>query len=306
MTTRAAAQPSPSSRASVALLLIATVLGVARTQPRLAATVHSVKQRQDVYVLPPPGDLRVAVLGYRAAATDLLWAKLMVDYGVHWSEHRPFDDLNRYLDALVELEPDYRPLYEFVDTLLLYRPLHGTEEDVRAARRYFERGIVERPWDPEVWLHYGQFMAFLAPSFLTSKEEGAKWRLDGAMAITRAVDLGADPDRSLAVASMLKRSGEREAAIQSLERAYALTDDEQTREQFAAQLRALQVSGELEAAEATVHAVESRWRQSFPFSPRSEFLLVGPLPDPLGCAGRDASGKPACSHDWTSALSEIR
>src|SRR5579859_4385760 len=136
----------------VALLLLVTVLGVARTQPRLAKTAHEVKEVEDVYSLPPPAELKAATLGYVAATVDLLWAKLLVEYGIHWAEKRSFPDLNRHLDAIIELEPSYGPVYEYVDTMLAYRPIHGTEQDARDARRYLERGTVERPWEPDLWL----------------------------------------------------------------------------------------------------------------------------------------------------------
>ena len=44
-------------------LLVASIVGVAVTQPRLAATTKSVKQREDVYVLPPPAQLRATETG---------------------------------------------------------------------------------------------------------------------------------------------------------------------------------------------------------------------------------------------------
>ena len=47
-------------------------------------------------------------LGYTAAAVDLLWAKVLVEYGIHHAEKRPFADLEAYLDAILTLEPTYK------------------------------------------------------------------------------------------------------------------------------------------------------------------------------------------------------
>src|SRR5437660_1703747 len=80
---------------------------------------HDTKAREDVYLFPPPNQLRAVTLGYRAAATDLIWAKLLVEYGMHWQEKRDFPDLDRYVDAILALEPDFQPLYLTVDTLLV-------------------------------------------------------------------------------------------------------------------------------------------------------------------------------------------
>jgi hypothetical protein len=291
--------------AVVVAILGVSALGIARIQPRLAGIAHDVKETDDVYVLPPPDDLRVMTLGYQAAAVDLLWAKLLVEYGTHWQEKRSFD-ARPYLDALLALEPTYAPVYRFADTLLVYRPPRGTEDDARAARRYLKRGLRERPGDQAVWLSYGQFLAFLAPSFLTSQEEKDRWRHDGAEALMRAVELGADADRSLAAATILSKDGERDAVIKHLQRAYALTDDPQTRDEIAAKLAHLEASArqsaEAEEAQRAVRFVESRWRRDYPFLTRGELLLIGPAVDTARCSGPDASRDPACARDWDDAI----
>ena len=178
-------------------------LGIALVQPRMATDFHAVRQRDDVFLLPPPSQLRAMTLGYKAAATDILWAKLILEYGVHWQEKRAFPDVTRYIDGILALEPDFPPIYDFVDTILLY-PMAGvsaSEEDARTIRRYLERGTRERPYDPKVWVRYGQFVAFMGPLYLTDKSEIDRWRTDGAMGLARGVELGADAQRSLAAST---------------------------------------------------------------------------------------------------------
>ncbi len=306
-----------------ALVLSFASLGVARTQPRLAATVHAVKERDDVYPLPPPAQLHAATLGWDAAAVDLLWADLLVAYGEHWSERRDFADVPKYVDAILELEPTYAPVYRLVDTMLAYRPLQGTRDDVRRARGYLERGTRERPYDAALWMQYGQFVAFIAPGFLADDAERAAWRRDGAKAIARAVDLGADADRALAAANMLTRAGERQAAISFLERAYAFTEDssmQEVHDLIGLQLAGLEATARLEAADAVSRAIDARWQAELPFLTRDHYLLLGPSVDVLRCAGRAddadlgggtgtpdgagaaADGARACARHWPSAL----
>jgi hypothetical protein len=200
------------NRVAPALLLVIGVAGVARLQPALASTAHAVKESGDVYVLPPPAELHLATLGWDAATVDLLWANLLVAYGTHWSERRDFLETPKYADAILELEPDYAPLYKYIDTMLAYRPLQGTEDDARKARAYLERGTRARPGDRDVWMAYGMFVAFVAPSFLHDPAEIAHWRTDGAAAIGHAVDLGADADRALTAATLLTAGGATQAA----------------------------------------------------------------------------------------------
>jgi tetratricopeptide (TPR) repeat protein len=207
----------------VVIFLVAAA-GVAVLQPHLARAAHAAGEREDVYALPPPGQLHAATLGWDAAAVDLLWSDLLVQYGTHWSEHREFDDAGRFADAILEIEPGYMPLYKLIDTLLVYRPMQGTARDARAAKAYMEKGTREHPDSAELWLRYGQFLAYSGSSFLSDPAEQQAWREQGAVAMERAVDLGAKPNAAINAASLLSRNGQVEAALEYLERAYANTD----------------------------------------------------------------------------------
>lgn len=284
-----------------AIVFVACAAGVSRLQPGLALTAHDVKERQDVFALPPPAELHVATLGWDAAAVDVLWSELLVDYGTHWAEKRAFDDTPRYADAILELEPTYPPLYQFISTMLVYRPPQGTEADARLARKYLERGTRERPQDGDVWLAYGEFIAFVAPSFLHDPAESEVWRKDGATAIGHAVELGANPERALTAATMLNRAGSPEAAIPFLERAYAFTDQPgmgEVHESIGRRLATLQATRMRSQADATAQSIDARWQSELPFLPRDQYLMVGPSIDPARCAGLSSVDDPACERRW--------
>jgi hypothetical protein len=287
---------------AVAIAALGTI-AVQAVQPGLAATVHAVKQRDDVFLLPPPDELRVMTLGYRASAVDLLWARLLYEYGLHAQEKRPFPDITRYLDGIIALEPDFPMVYAFVDTMMVFNAPGGTEEDARTARRYLERGTKERSYDPQVWLHYGQFVAFLAPSFLKDEAEIEQWRKDGAMAIAHAVELGADADRSLSASTLLSKAGEQKAAINHLQRAYAMTDDPETRRQITFKLQRLRAS---EDAELAISLVEQEWHARWMFLSRGTTLLLGPGRDPAACAGPASYERKGCASDWNAFIERAR
>ncbi len=288
------------------LAFLALAFGVSRLQPRLAAQLHGIKDTDDDYLFPPPPVLRVATLGYVAATTDVLWGKLLVENGTHWTEHRPFGDLELYLDAIVGLDPTFRPFYQYVDSLLCYRPIQGQESDAREARSYLEQGTRELPNDASLWLKYGQFIAFMGPTYLSSESERKAWRRDGALAITHAVDLGADLQYGFAASSMLDtRLGERQASIDFLMHAYALAtaaEDEAKQQEIAAQLARRQASATIDRMRDVLETVESRWRKDYPFLDRGTYLLLGPVPDPLRCVGASSFQDPDCAHDWDDAL----
>jgi hypothetical protein len=296
----------PKSSSGVLAAVLATVLGIggiALVQPGLASTAYKVRQRDDVFLLPPPRELRVMTLGYRAAATDLLWAKLILEYGLHAREKRAFPDAYRYVDGIIALEPEFPTVYRFLDTILVFNPIGGTADDARMARRYFEMGTRNRPYDPEMWSLYGQFIAFLSPTFLTDETEIQQWRADGARALTRAVELGGDPSRSLSATTMLSKAGEQKAAIQHLQRAYAMTEDPNIREQILLHLRKLEASSE---AEESISVIEREWRSRYGFLSRGTALLIGPRRSAAACAGRDAYGRRGCPNDWTAAIEDSK
>jgi len=292
------ARPSTIDLALTALALVSACV-IAVVQPWLARETHAVKRRDDVSALPPPKQLKAMTLGYHAAAADLLWAKLIVEWGLAHQEKRPFPDLRRFLDGILEVEPDFPTLFSFVDTLLVYGPTPGTAEDARDAKTYLVRGTQTRPYDHEVWLHYGQFAAFLGPSFLTDEAEIQAWRKEGAFALMRAVELGSDPDRSLAAGTILAKSGEKTAVLMHLRRSYALADDPETRRNLLFKIRKIEDSPEGEEA---VDVVEREWRSRYGFVSRGTALLIGPSRNAAACAGPASYGRKECPRDWNALV----
>jgi hypothetical protein len=281
--------------------------GVATTQPRLATLVHEVKERDDIVAFPPPGQLRIAVLGWNAAAVDVLWASLLVQYGTHFQEKRDFLEIPRYVDAILDLEPDYYPLYKYVDTMLAYRPMQGTEADARLARAYLERGTREMPSDPRIWRRYGQFIAFIGPSFLHDEADKAAWRKDGAEALGHSVELGADPDNAITAYAMLTHAGATKEALRYLENAYAFTSHpsmHEIHEAIARKLQELAAVTQRDAADAADRAIDARWGHELPTVPRATYLALGPLVDPARCAGPSATLDPACARSWSEVMAE--
>jgi hypothetical protein len=302
------------SRAAVAAaaLVVGSLVGLVATQPVLARTTHEVKEGDDAFVLPPPAELHAATLGWDAAVVDLLWADLLVTTGTHFAERRDFKDIPKYVDAMLELEPTYAPLYKYVTSMLAYRPMQGTADDVRKARAYMERGTRERPTDSRVWMEYGEFMAFIAPSFLQDESEKRAWRIDGARAMARAVELGGDPDRALSAAGLLTKAGDAKGTVGFLRRAYAMTEGqsmEAVHARIGEVLASLEVSAMRERADATYRAIDERRSNELPGVDLGLYLLLGPSPDVFGCIGIDGYGGPGCvrqecCRSWDDALGD--
>jgi hypothetical protein len=154
-------------------------------------------------------------------------------------------------------------------------------------------------------MELGQFVAFIAPSFLHDQADRDAWRKDGATAIGHAVELGADADRALTVATVLTRAGATAEAIRYLEHAYAFTEHpsmSDVHEAIGRRLADLQANTLRDAADATARVVQGRWQAELPFAGRDEYLLLGPRVDVLRCSGLDAVDDHACARDWVTVL----
>jgi hypothetical protein len=289
----------------VSVLLIASIAAVASVQPRLARIAHTVKERDDVFALPPPAQLHAATLGWNAAAVDVLWATLNVEYGIHWSEHRDFLSGPVFIDSILELEPTFAPVYMYVGAFLAWRPLQGTEDDVRLARSYLERGTSVRPNDASLWREYGTFAAYIAPPFLHDPLERSAWRKVGALAMGHAATLAGDAERVAEAADVLRHAGVASEAIPYLEQAYAFTerpDMAEIHEEIGQKLSALKTSSIIMAADSAARVHEAQWNADMPFVERSWYTVIGPVTDPARCAGLAQSDAPNCARDWSTRV----
>jgi predicted Zn-dependent protease len=164
-----------------------------------------------------------------------------------------------------------------------------------------------RPDPARAYLQLGQFLAFIAPSFLSDRDEANRWRRDGAAALGRAVEFGADADEALAASTLLDSAGSPREALRYLQRAYAFTEHPSMADMHEAigrKLAALEARAMLDAADATAHAIDSRWKRELPFVSRDLFLLVGPTVNAYRCAGLAGADDPACARDWADANDE--
>jgi hypothetical protein len=171
-------------------------------------------------------------------------------------------------------------------------------------REILERSVEHLPYDAEMWLALGQFVAYVAPpSYLDDKPEiAAAWRRDGLRYLSRAAELcGSDANicwQALGGASMLARHGEREASIRFLQRTYAVTDDEDLKKEILGRLEKLMVERDLQAYKGRDEAFRSLVEGELPYLTRDEALVLGPPPSPAHCAGPHHPDEPDCAIDW--------
>ncbi len=288
-------------RTAAAVAVAAAAIGAVRAPA--ADLERRVQETSDVYVLPPPDQVVLLSLGYRAALADLIWSHVLVSQGLHTMERRRFENLTRLLDAINALDPTFRDPYVFADALITFQASTTPHEEVVKAREIMERGVRNRPLDGELWLSLGQFVAFIAPaSYLTDPEEQERWRREGAAMLERAAELGGGDAniswQALGGAGILGRAGERDAQIRFLQRTLAVTDDEELKQKIRAQLDKLLGEKEADAYRKRFDGFAEIWRRDLPFVGKTTLLLLGPPPDPAYCAGAAHAHEARCATTW--------
>ena len=285
-----------------AALVVLAACAVAYARPRVVAATNRVKETSDVFALPAPSMLIALSLGYRSALADWLYTATIVSYGIHGEEHRRFDFVGKYLESIALLDPTFCQPYRYADTFIIYQPTGSPGPDeVRTARRLIERGLEACPSDDRLWLSGGQFMAFIGPQFLTDESEKQELKLAGARALAHAAELSSGNQKAqwqaLAAAGIFTREGNREAAIAFLEKAYAVTDDDELKRDIHAKLDTLRQEGAFERAKRRAQAFEEEWRRDLSFVSRTGILVLGPRFDASRCSG-GAHSERQCSQSW--------
>jgi hypothetical protein len=307
----------PDLARTLGLTLLAALL-VVLVRGRLFEQNRLVQEETDLYALPPPREVALLSLGYRAALADLLWAHLLVSQGLHTQAKRRYENIPALLDTINELEPTFRDPYRLADALITFNAKETPAAEARKAREIMERGVKNCPLDGELWLGLGEFVAFIAPgSYLTDPDEVQRWRVDGARMLARASELSGGQSyiawQALGGARFLGGNGERDAEIKFLERTLVVTDDEELKDKIRARLSMLVGSKReqerndmMERLHLGVLAVR---HLDVPYVTRLRYVVLGPARDPAWCAGPDHALDPACAstfREWQDRTEEAR
>jgi hypothetical protein len=291
-------------------IALAAMVAIALVRAPLFERHRRIKETSDVYVLPPPEEVVVMSLGYRAAVADVLWAHLLVSQGLHTMERRRYDNIVLLLDAINALDPTFREPYRLADALITFNANKTPIEEIRKARAIMERGVKNRPLDAELWLGLGEFTAFIAPaSYLQDPAEQAQWRLDGARMLVRAAELSGNNSaiawHALGGARYLSKAGARDAEIRFLQRTLVVTDDEELKEKVRARLDQLLGAKRMDGWARVEQGVWDMRHEDLPFVSRLRYMVLGPPRDPLYCAGSAHAEEPRCAStfgEWEKRL----
>lgn len=287
-------------------VVVVGVLVVALCRPSLTHSYGELRLTSDVLKLPKPEQTKVLTLGYRSAAAGMLYADMLVSYGMHMNQKRRFEFAGQYCDTINALAPEFRDPYLFADTVITAQP-QGTmtpelqREAFFKAREVLERGTRNLPLDTEVWYAAGLYTAYFVPPHLDTAEEVNAWKLAGAKMLQRAcmlVDSNDNiPYHCILAASLLERGGQREASIRFAQRMLAITDDPGIAKRAELFLKRQLKERELERTMMRMDQFEKQRREDLYFVGKDQYLVVGPPFDAARCAGL-SNETPQCATSW--------
>jgi hypothetical protein len=292
----------------LALLVLAVgALLIAQKRGPLFEQSYRVKTIRDVYVLPPPSQTVALSLGYRAAAADLIFGHVLVAAGVHLSERRLFEFAGQYLETINELDPKFRAPYRYADGILTLQSVKVPDTLQRQARAILLRGTREFPYDQELWAAAGQYLAYLAPSWLQDPAEAAAFRQEGARILAHACELvGSNeniPHQCITAAALFSDAGNNAATRSFLSRMLDIVDDPELRALAEGRLRQLDSEDEVLERQQRSARFNRLHERDLPFASRSELQALGPRFDAAACAGRRLPlADEACSTSFRELL----
>jgi hypothetical protein len=283
------------------VLCALSVLAIGSVRASLVERFLTVAQRSDDYLLPPADQTVIASLGYRSALADLIYAHVLVSYGIHFQEKRNFEFIGSYIDTVNALDPKFRDPYRFADTLLTIQPNPVSERAYYKAREILQRGLTALPYDTELWSSAGQFLAYIAAPRLSSVTEAAAWRLEGARKLARACELIGNnenvPYHCINAATLLDEAGEHAAENEFLKKFLLVNDDPQVRALAIAALRSSSSETD-QMLDQRLHRFQTSWLADLPFVTRSALLVLGPHTQPARCAGLAIPYEASCASSW--------
>ena len=206
---------SPGSKACLVLafLVFFSVFAGHHRQASIIS-IESMPRRayREAYLLPEPGTLRALSLGHHEMMADLIWVRALSYFAVHFSLDRDYRWLDRYIETVIELDSDFRLIYEWAGVATIYGGQRIDNEAVSASSRFLQMGLDRYPDDWRLNFMLGcNYRYELRPS---SAEEREEWRRIGAFHLARA---GQSPDApawlALTAGGIYERLGDRQASI---------------------------------------------------------------------------------------------
>ncbi|MCG5054286.1 MAG: hypothetical protein KA712_15085 [Myxococcales bacterium] len=263
----------------------------------------------DVNYLPPSRLLRLGSLGHHELAADLIAARTNIYFGDQLEHKGAQRWLTSYLNAVVDLDPHFQPVYLRGAAMLSYGAGQPKLVNVLAANDLLRRGLKTFPDDWEQHFQLGFNLYYELPGLAKAGDPRiGSWKKEGIEALRKATLFDEVPSWLPGlVAGMLTKDGERELAIKHLERVYAATSDDEARAHILLKLQRLMGEHHTRSFERQAQRLERLVHTRYPYAPEAFSLLVGRRFEPYGPlsqvlfepADAASTGRDASTHSAT-------
>ena len=262
------------------LVLIAALSWVTRQVRVSAMQQYSNGQHyEDVYYLPPAEWLSVFSLGHREALADLIWMRALLYIGAEFKDGGDVENVFRYAEALVTVDPEFKRAYRWVGTAGLYRPQAITAEDAQRTVEFLDQAVRKWPDDGQLNWELGATLAYELVPLLEDEDAQHQARERATQYLMVAVRQGEAPDwLTLNNATQLEQLGQNERAAQHLEEMYPTISDPAIREEIEGRIARLRGQAEAEALRAASRRFLEDHERDFPWIPPSLYQVVGSRP----------------------------
>jgi len=232
----------------------------------------------DLYYLPSPNTLRLASLGHRELAADLVAARGNVYFGTQITNKGLQRHLSKYINTVVDLDPYFHRVYLAGGAMVVYDGRTINADAVLMATAILERGTKVFPFDWQMAFQYGFNLLFELPT-LVGKDDPrlAGWRQRGVEALQKAALFEGTPSwLPNLVARMLTKRGSDELAIKHLEQAYTVATSEEARHQIRSKLATLKATHLSVQFEEDRRRFDDMVKTRYPYAPDAFSVIMGP------------------------------
>ncbi|MEZ4463330.1 MAG: hypothetical protein R3F60_01270 [bacterium] len=275
-------------------LLVLTLVGTLLITNRLASLTANETRANDslaggveVVYVPDQRLSRAIALGYDQAAADLLWIRTIGYFTKHFITDRRYPWLEYFVEQILTLDPHWRLVYHWAGATVLYGR-RFTNENVMLSNHFYQRALERFPEDHEAAYRLG--VNYYVEMKSQDPEEQKRFRETGLSYLELAANIPSAPShlRSL-VASISRRLGKSQLALQYLIDLYLATDDPEQRKDLRVRIDAVRAEqGSDQDMLAAADRFDRRWKATFPYVSPPMYGLLG---EPAGAGVEDRPWK---------------
>ena len=215
----------------------------------------------------------------REMAADLFWVRALVYYGGTRAETGDYDQLEQFIDAILDLDPNFKTVYEWAAYAVTFKEDVSQEKEFHISIRYLERAMKQYPNEAKYFWQAG--VRYYLDLWSEDPEQRRKWRERGAELISQSMTKKGATTRMATLASALHtKLGKKDRAIRELQQMIMTTDNPYQRKLLENRLRGI---GGQEVFRETMEArrnFDKKHKEELPLTPPSLYVILGDAPEP--------------------------